>query len=92
VYVAQVEDVKFYIIIYVIDLILVCKNKNKFLQVKEELFRKFKTKDLGDLHFFLVESGKGSCTMSSLHQPKWVSQGDFEMLSHGRLQSHLSAT
>jgi hypothetical protein len=51
VYVAQVEDVKFFIVIYVNDLILVCNNKNKLLQVKEELFRKFEMKDLGDLHF-----------------------------------------
>jgi histone deacetylase 1/2 len=38
---------------YVDDLILVCNNKDKLLQVKEELFRKFEMKDLGDLHFFL---------------------------------------
>jgi len=31
----------------------VCNNKDKLLQVKEELSRKFKMKDLGDLHFFL---------------------------------------
>jgi hypothetical protein len=48
-----VGDVKFFIVIYVDDLILVCDNKDKFLQVKEELLRKFEMKDLGDLHFFL---------------------------------------
>ncbi len=52
-YVAQVEDVKFFIVIYVDDLILVCNNKDKLLQVKEELSQKFDMKDLGNLHFFL---------------------------------------
>jgi hypothetical protein len=52
VYTAQVEDVKFFIIVYIDDLILVCNNKDKLLQVKE-LSRKFEMKDLGDLHFFL---------------------------------------
>jgi len=33
-YVAQVKDVKFFIVIYVDDLILVYNNKDKFLQVK----------------------------------------------------------
>ncbi len=53
VYIAQVEDLKFFIIVYVDDLILVCNNKDKLLQVKEKLSRKFEMKDLGDLHFFL---------------------------------------
>jgi hypothetical protein len=53
VYVAQVKDVKLFIVVYVNDLILVCNNKDKLLQVKEELFRKFEMKDLGDLHFSL---------------------------------------
>jgi hypothetical protein len=53
VYVAQVEDVKFFIVIYVDDLILVCNNKDKLLQVKEELSQKFEMKDPGNLHFFL---------------------------------------
>jgi len=53
VYVAQVGDVKFFIVVYGNDLILVCDNKDKLLQVKEELSRKFEMKDLGDLHFFL---------------------------------------
>ncbi len=38
---------------HVDDLILVCNNKDKLLQIKDELFRKFEMKDLGDLHFFL---------------------------------------
>jgi hypothetical protein len=50
VYVVQVGDV---IVVYVDDLILVCNNKDKLLEVKEELSRKFQMKDLRDLHFFL---------------------------------------
>jgi len=53
VYLAQVGDVKFFIVVYVDDLILVCNNNNNLLQVKEELLRKFEMKDLSDLHFFL---------------------------------------
>jgi hypothetical protein len=34
-YVAQVGDVKFFIIVYLNDFILVCNNKDKLLQVKE---------------------------------------------------------
>jgi hypothetical protein len=52
-YVAQVGDVKFFIVVYVDDLILVCNNQNKLLQIKEELNQKFEMKDLGELHFFL---------------------------------------
>jgi len=37
VYVTQLDNVKFFIVVYVDDLILVCYNKDKFLQVKEEL-------------------------------------------------------
>ncbi len=51
--VAQVKDVKFFIVIYIDAIILVCNNKDKLLQVKEELSRKFEMKDCGDLHFFL---------------------------------------
>jgi hypothetical protein len=39
-------------------------NKNKFLQVKEELSRKFEMKNLGNLHFFLgmeVERDRAQC-------------------------------
>ncbi len=38
-----------------------CNNKDKFLEMKEELSRKFEMNDLGDLHFFLgmeVESDR----------------------------------
>jgi cytochrome c biogenesis protein ResB len=48
VYVVQVEDVKFFIVVYVNDLILVYNNKENILQVKE-----MKMKDFGDLFFFL---------------------------------------
>ncbi len=53
VYVAQVRDVKFFIVVYVDGLILVCNNQNKLLHIKEELNQKFEMKDLGELHFFL---------------------------------------
>ncbi len=36
VYVAQVGDVKFFIVLYVNDFILVCNDQNKFLQIKEK--------------------------------------------------------
>ncbi len=53
VYVAQVGDVNFFIVVFVNDLILVCNDQNKLLQIKEELNQKFEMKDLGELHFFL---------------------------------------
>ncbi len=53
VYVAQVGDVKFFIVVYVDDFILVCNDQNKILQIKEELSQKFEMKDLKELHFFL---------------------------------------
>ncbi len=56
VYVAQVmSDVKFFIVVYVDDLILVCNNKDKLVQqqIKKKISQKFEMKDLGDLHFFL---------------------------------------
>jgi hypothetical protein len=53
VYVGQVGDMKFFIVVYVDDLILVCNNQNKLLQIKEELSQKFEMKELGELHFFL---------------------------------------
>jgi hypothetical protein len=52
-YIAQVGDIKFFIVVHIDDLILVCDNKDQVLQVKEELSRKFEMKDLRDLHFFL---------------------------------------
>ncbi len=66
VYVAQVGDVKFFIVIYIDDLILVCNNKVNLLEVKEKLSRKFEMKDLGDLHFFLgieVERNHAQCLL-----------------------------
>jgi hypothetical protein len=59
VYVAQVGDVKFFIVVYIDDFILMWNNKDKLLQVKEEFFQKFEMKDLGDLHFFLGMEVKG---------------------------------
>jgi hypothetical protein len=53
VYVARVGDVKFFIVVYVDDLILVCNDQNKLLQIKEKLNQKFEMKNLGELHFFL---------------------------------------
>ncbi len=44
---------KFFIVVYVDDLILVCNYQNKLLQIKKELSQKFEMKDLGELHFFL---------------------------------------
>ncbi len=56
VYVAQVGDMKFFIVVYVDNLILVCNDQNKLLQIKEELSQKFEMKDLGKLHFGGKES------------------------------------
>jgi hypothetical protein len=42
VYVAQVGDVKFFIVVYVDDLVLVCNDQNKLLQIKEELIKSLK--------------------------------------------------
>jgi ATP-binding cassette subfamily B (MDR/TAP) protein 1 len=47
-----------------LHLILVCNNKDKLLEVKKELFRKFKMKDVGDFHFFLgmeMERDRAQC-------------------------------
>jgi len=51
--VTQVGDVKFFIVVYVDDLIFVCNDQNKILHIKEELNQKFEMKNLGELHFFL---------------------------------------
>ncbi len=61
VYVAQVGNVKFFIIVYVDDFILVCNDQNKLLQIKEELSKKFETKVLGELHFFLGMEVERNC-------------------------------
>jgi hypothetical protein len=60
VYVVQVGDVKFFIVVYVNGLILVCNDRDKLVQVKEKLFQKFEMKDFEDLHFFLGMEVKGS--------------------------------
>ncbi len=52
VYVAQVGYVKFLIVVYVDDLILVCNDQNKLLQIKEKLSQKFEMKNLGEFQFF----------------------------------------
>ena len=44
---------KFIICLYVDDLILVNKDKDELVQVKDELIRNFDVKDLGELHHFL---------------------------------------
>jgi hypothetical protein len=93
VYVAQVEDVKFFIVIYVDDLILVCNNKDKLFASERRTFSKVRNERSWRLAFLPWHgSGKGSCTTFFLHQPNWVSQGDSQMLSHGGLQSHRNAT
>jgi hypothetical protein len=61
VYVAQVGDVKKKFILYVDDLILVCNDQNKLLQIKEKLNQKFEMKDLGELHFFLGMEVERNC-------------------------------
>jgi hypothetical protein len=48
-----VGDVKFFIVVYVDDLILVCNHQNKLLQIKEKLSQKFEMMDLGELYIFL---------------------------------------
>jgi hypothetical protein len=82
-YVVQVIEVKFFIVIYVNDLILVCNNKYKLLQMKEKLFRKFRMKYLGDLEFFLGMEVEKDRARFFLHQPNWVFQGYFQTLLHG---------
>jgi hypothetical protein len=58
VYVAQVGDVKFFIVVYVDDLILVCNDQNKLLQIKEKLNQKFEMKDLGGVAFLFEDGGR----------------------------------
>jgi hypothetical protein len=85
VYVAQVGDVKFFIVVYVDDLILVSSQRRTFSKVRNE-----KSWQLVFLPWH--GSGKGLCTTFALHQPNWISQGDSQTLSYGGLQSHRSAT
>ncbi len=54
-------NVKFFIVVYVDDLILVCNDQNKLLQIKKELNQKFEMKDLGELHFFLWMEVERNC-------------------------------
>jgi hypothetical protein len=61
VYFARVGDVKFFIVVYADDLILVCNDQTKLLQIKEELNQKFEMKDLGELHFFLGMEVERNC-------------------------------
>jgi hypothetical protein len=56
-----VGDAKFFIVVYVDDLILVCNHQNKLLQIKEELNQKFEMKDLRELHFFLRMEAEWNC-------------------------------
>ncbi len=84
VYVAQMGDVKFFIVVYVDDLILVCNDQNKLLQIKEELIQKFETKDLGELHFFLGMEVERNCDERLLrtNQIKYLK----EILKHFRME------
>jgi len=84
VYVAQVGDVKFFIVVYVDDLILVCNDQNKLLQIKEELSQKFEMKDLGELHFFLGMEVERNYDEQLLHinQIKYLK----EILKHFRME------
>jgi hypothetical protein len=59
VYVAQVGNVKFFIVVYVDNLILVCNHQNKLLQIKKELSQKFQMKDLGNCISFWGWRWKG---------------------------------
>jgi histone deacetylase 1/2 len=62
VYVAQVKDMKFFIVVYLDDLILLCNDQNKLLaKKKKELNEKFEMKDLGELHFFLGMEVERNC-------------------------------
>ncbi len=73
--VAQVGDVKFFIVIYVDDFIMVCNDQNKLLQIKEKLNQKFEMKDLGELHFFLGMEVERNCDERLLaHQPNQIPQ------------------
>ncbi len=74
----------FFIMVYVDDLILVCNNQNKPLQIKEELSQKFKMKDLGELHFFLGMEVERNHDERLLHisQIKYLK----EILKHFRME------
>jgi hypothetical protein len=57
VYVAQVGDVKIFIVVYVDDFILVCNNQNKLLQIKEELSQKCEMKGPWGIAFLFGDGG-----------------------------------
>jgi hypothetical protein len=84
VYVAQVGDVKFFIVVYVDDLILMCNDQNKLLQIKEELSQKFEMKDLGELHFFFGMEVERNCNerLPCINQIKYLK----EILKHFRME------
>jgi len=79
-YVAQVGDVKFFIVVYVDDLILVCNDQNRFLQIKKELNQKFEMKNLGGLYFFLGMEVERNCDerLLRINQIKYLK----EILKH----------
>ncbi len=82
VYKTQVGDVKFFIVVYVDDLNLVCNDQNKLLHIEEELSQMFEMKDLGELHFFWgmeVERNRDETTPT--HQPNQIPQGNIEVFS-----------
>jgi hypothetical protein len=84
VYVAQVGDVKFFIVVHVDDLILVCNNQNKLLQIKKELNQKFEMKDLRELHLFLGMEVERNCDeqLLRINQIKYLK----EILKRFRMQ------
>ena len=47
------EDKKFYIVLYVDDLLLLCKMKSIMQEIKDFLSSKYQMKDLGDADHFL---------------------------------------
>jgi len=76
VYVAKVGDVKFFIVVYLDDLILVCNDQNKLLQIKEELNHKFEMKDPGELHFLLGMEVERNCDeqLPCINQIKYLKE------------------
>jgi hypothetical protein len=81
--VARVGDVKFFIVVYVDDFILVCNDQNKLLQIKEKLNQKFEMKNLGGLHYFLGMEVERILITIPTHQPNHIPQGNIEAFSNG---------
>jgi hypothetical protein len=72
--------------VYVDDLILVCNDQKKLLQINEEPSQKFQMKDLGELHFFLgmeVERNRDE-RLLRINQIK-IPQGNIEAFLNGAL-------